>query len=143
MKHIPPLNNFGSRKEWEEALWSEVVKDLSHAGSFNSISKILDLLLPDFEKHRIGRRAAAAYLLNQGKSHREISKELWLSLQTISTIKKSFLKHGKYISYHSGGSRYTKDPSRKSFIKSKYHIPSLYKSSWLLRKPRQNRRKAG
>ncbi len=76
---IPPVSNYPSRKEWEDACWEKILtsKDL------------LQLLITSHERHDLVMRAAALDRLFLGKSYKQIGEELWLSSQTVSGIKKA------------------------------------------------------
>ena len=76
---LPPMKNFASRKEWEDACWRKIVES----------KELLQLLATSHERRDVIMRAAALEGLASGKSYREIGEELWLSPQTISGIKKA------------------------------------------------------
>jgi len=75
---LPPLNQFQSRGEWEGACWKIVSKSNTY----------LSLLTTAYDRRNIIIRAAALEQLSSGKSYKQITDELWLSPQTISSIKK-------------------------------------------------------
>ncbi|MEK7566464.1 MAG: hypothetical protein AAB494_02215 [Patescibacteria group bacterium] len=85
---IPPIENYSSRKEWEDACWKNISKS----------EEILGSLTTSYERHNLVMRAAAMKGFISGKSYRQISKEFFLSLQTIAGIKKS-IKENHYRSY--------------------------------------------
>ncbi len=85
---IPPIDNYHSRQEWEVACWRKILKS----------KELLQLLITSHERHNLVRRLAAMDRLISGKSYREIGKELWLSPQTISAVKKAITKRA-YRSY--------------------------------------------
>ena len=91
MVTLPDVNLFASRKEWEEACWRKLLQS----------KKWLHRIITPYERHNIIMRAAAAHRLNKGASYNDIGKELWLSPQTISTIKKGM--NGGYQSYAERG----------------------------------------
>ena len=103
---LPPPDNYSSRKEWETAGWKKV------AGS----DELLDLLVSTHERHAIVMRAAALEGLAAGKSYQKIGDELWLSSQTISSIKKA-ADEKTYRSY-SERSKQTRKKRRLSSIPS-------------------------
>ena len=85
---MPKIDNYHSRAEWEDACWQKI-----------SVSKdLLELLVTSHERHDLVMRAAAIDAIASGKSYKEIEKELWLSSQTISSIKKA-LAENNYRSY--------------------------------------------
>src|SRR6266436_8015919 len=85
---LPPLHHFSDRKEWEGACWKKISESEALLRSF---------VTPN-ERHEIVMRIAAVEGLLTGKSYRKIAEELWLSPQTISSIKKSLNEKG-YRSY--------------------------------------------
>lgn len=93
------LSNFSSRKEWENYLWEEFVKILGKRKLEKDIYYFLNSLLTIKERTNITRRLVVISLIKKGKSYKEISEILWLSPNTISSIKKSFKNHRGYQSY--------------------------------------------
>ena len=85
---IPPMNQYPSRKEWEAAAWERVLTS----------TDALRLLVTAHERRAIVMRAAALDRISSGKSYRDIGRELWLSPQTVSGIKKA-VKEKIYRSY--------------------------------------------
>lgn len=112
---LPPIKNYSSRREWQDACWQKIL------GS----KELLQLLLSAHERRRLVLRAAALEDLASGKSYRQISKELWLSLQTISGIKKA-VSEKEYRSYL--------ERSKKERKKRKYTGDGLLSS-----KPKKSR----
>ncbi len=76
---MPPASSYPSRTEWEAACWKKT----------NEYDELLQLLITSYERHHIVMRAVTLERLASGKSYKEIGKELWLSPQTISSIKKA------------------------------------------------------
>ena len=75
-------------------------------------------------------RATAIARMQDGATHREISKELWLTKQTISAIKKALREHS-YRSYNERGKKervartYSFKPNRKPYrkrVRTKYGV---------------------
>lgn len=91
---IPELNQFTSRKEWEEACWKKLLDS----------KEALDRIVTPSERHNIVLRAAAVHRIRRGASYNKIARELWLSPQTISAIKKG-LREKRYRSYVVRGER--------------------------------------
>jgi len=85
---LPPIGNFSSRREWENAAWRKVVES----------RKLMQLLLTPYERHDLVMRAAVLEALASGKLHRQISREFFVSLQTINAVKKAMGENG-YRSY--------------------------------------------
>ncbi len=76
---------FKSRKEWSDAVWHKLLKDIKNP----SLSVALDSLLGAYEKQIIVNRLAALSLIKDGKTYKQIGEELWLSPTTISSLKKT------------------------------------------------------
>ncbi len=88
MISLPSIRNYSSRKAWEEACWKKI----------SNSSGLLDSLPTAHERHNLIMRAAVRERLAQGRSYKAISRELWLSPQTISAIKKA-LSENSYRTY--------------------------------------------
>src|SRR3990172_8184043 len=84
---LPPMSRHPSRKEWENACWRKILKS----------EELLGLLVTPYERHNLVMRAAVMERMRAGKRYRQIADELWLSPQTISSIRKASGKN----SYHS------------------------------------------
>ncbi len=87
-KLIPSINDYSSREEWEHACWQKILKS----------KELLSLLTTSHERRDLVMRAAAMDGILSGKSYREIGKELWVSPQTVSIIKKA-INEKAYRSY--------------------------------------------
>lgn len=85
---LPSINEYPSRKEWEEACWRKIIKS----------EELLKLLATSHERHDLVMRAATLKELALGKGPRQISRELFISSQTINVIKKS-MDENNYRSY--------------------------------------------
>ncbi len=101
---LPLLDHFSSRKQWEEACWKIISKS----------KESLDVLTTSYERRNIILRAAALSYLDLGKKSKQIAEELWLSPQTISSIKKITSGHF-YKSYWERGKS---DRKRKIYSSS-------------------------
>ena len=89
---LPPLSRYSLRKEWENACWQKLLKS----------GNLLPLLATPNERHNLIMRAAAMERINSGEKYRQIAEELWLSPQTISSIKKA-VSENSYKSYRERG----------------------------------------
>lgn len=89
---LPPIYYFASRREWERACWKKIV----------GTETLFDVLVASYERHNFVMRAAVIDRVRTGMSYRQIAKELWLSLQTIRSIKKA-MGAGTYRSYRERG----------------------------------------
>ena len=85
---LPPINRYSSRQEWEEACWRKILKS----------NNLLKLLVTSYERRNLVMRATVMAGVNSGKKYKQIAEELWLSPQTISSIKKA-LRENSYRSY--------------------------------------------
>ena len=90
---LPSVSQYFSRKEWENACWKKI-----------SEFKTLDSLVTEYERHNLVMRAAVIERIGAGKRYRQIAEELWLSPQTISSIKKA-LNENRYQSYRERGQK--------------------------------------
>ena len=98
---IPPIGNYSSRREWENVCWQNILQS----------EKLFELLATSHERHNLVMRAAAIRGIILGESYRHISKKLFLSLQTISGIKKAIIEN----SYKSYLERSKKERKRKKY----------------------------
>lgn len=89
---LPSLSHYSSRKEWEGACWRKLLKSRDS----------LELLVTSHERHNLIMRAAVIDGINSGEKYRQIAEELWLSPQTISSIKKA-INGSNYKSYRERG----------------------------------------
>lgn len=104
---MPLIGGYSSRTEWETACWQKILQS----------KELLRLLVTSHERHNLVMRAAALDRLIAGKNYKQIGEELWLSPQTISSIKKA-LKEKNYRSYL--------ERSKKERKKKKYSSHPLY-----------------
>jgi len=86
---ILPVKNYSSRKEWEGTCWQKILKS----------RELLQFLISTDEQHNLVMRAAALNGIVSDKSYRVISKEFFVSLQTINIVKRA-MKDGGYRSYN-------------------------------------------
>lgn len=85
---LPSISTYTSRSEWEKDCWRKI----------SSSQKLLELIVTPYERRNLILRAAARDSIALGKSYREIGKELWLSPQTVSGLKKA-VSEKSYRSY--------------------------------------------
>lgn len=87
-------------KQWSEKLWNELIAKIAKLNSEKEVKNILEKLITEDEKSMILRRLAVIALIQSGNSYRAIGEILWLSPNTISTMKKNILGgHANYKSY--------------------------------------------
>jgi len=123
---LPPMSRHPSRKEWENACWRKILKS----------EELLGLLVTPYERRNLVMRAAVIERIHAGKGYRQIAEELWLSPQTISSIKKAVGKNS-YRSYrerskterkqrvYSRNTSQTKRKPRGRPVRTKYGIIHL------------------
>ncbi len=99
--NLPSINEYSSRKEWEEACWRKIIKS----------EELLKLLATSHERHDLVMRAATLKELALGKGSRQISREFFISSQTINVIKKSIAEN----SYRSYSERSKKERKKKEY----------------------------
>jgi hypothetical protein len=104
---LPLLEDYSSRREWEEACWNKIT----------DIGDVSNLVITLNERHNLIMRAAAAEKINSGMGTSQIAKELFLSRQTVNTIRKA-IKSNEYKSYRERG---------KMERKKKVYTPSMKK----------------
>jgi Trp operon repressor len=100
---LPLMDNYSSRKEWEEASWQKIARS----------SDLLLLLVTSHERHNLVMRAAVLEGLTSGKGQRQLSKEFSLSTQTINAVRKA-MSENNYRSYL--------ERSKKERKKRKYSV---------------------
>ncbi len=101
---ITPIDDYPSRQEWENSCWQKLLNS----------KELLQLLVTSYEQHNLVGRAAAIAGLASGKSYRQISKDFFLSLQTVSGAKKAVMESN----YRSYLERSKKERKRKEFSPS-------------------------
>jgi predicted transcriptional regulator len=85
-----------NRKEWEATAWSELVMWFTKHDA-KTLSEILESLTTQSDRSYVIKRAVAMARFQHGATYREIGRELWLTQQTIRTIKKTLSTHS-YVS---------------------------------------------
>jgi Trp operon repressor len=102
--NIPSVHSFSSRKAWEEAAWNALVIHIAGRKRSTVAKRLLHIILTPAERNHLLRRAAALTRMEAGISYRDIGKELWLTNQTISAVKKALHEHS-YRSYNERGKK--------------------------------------
>lgn len=87
--NLPLLTEFPTRKHWEAAVWEILIERLATLKSPAELKKALHFLLSPRERHNATFRALVASRTKSGIGFREIGREVWLSSDTISAIRKS------------------------------------------------------
>jgi len=86
--------------QWMEIVWERILERTSGSHSKSEVKKFLESLLSEKERRFLLRRLAVVALLRSGKSYKDIGRILWVSPQTISTIKRNFLGKSKQYRSH-------------------------------------------
>jgi len=112
LMNLPSIDEYSSRKDWEDACWQKLLKS----------DELLPLLTTSSERHDLIMRAAVLKELMSGKGPRQISRELFISVQTIGVIKKS-MDENNYRSYS--------ERSKKERKKKEYSVDHrIVKPKW-------------
>lgn len=109
---FPPINKFTSRKEWESFCYVLLMRS----------EKILKTLLTAHERHQLVMRAVVLERLKKGERVADIKRELWVSRQTISTMRKTIDKDC-YYSYRERGKTERKKKNYHDETLSRKKIP--------------------
>ncbi len=117
---------FESRKDWEDFIWEEFAQTLLGLNSKKQITGLLNSVISKKEKNFIIKRLIAIQLINQGKSYSEISRILWISPNTISSIKKCLNNQTVYQSKKIKGEN-IKNKRTKRFDESAEEILRYWK----------------
>lgn len=122
-------------EEWSEKLWDAVLENITGSKSKETTKKILERLISEDEKKLILRRIAVGALVQAGKSYSEMSEILWLSPNTISTIKKNIFGNHKnyksYLKFYGGPMKWSVIKTEKSFMEKLFgdlDIVELFKN---------------
>ncbi len=99
---VPMVTDFTSRSLWEEKVWHTIMSYLTTVRKPEEMKSLLEVLISSYERSLFVRRMAAIHRISQKHSYRTIGKELWLTNQTISAIKKA-LEGKHYRSYNERG----------------------------------------
>lgn len=86
-----------TKREQEKCLWTGLLKQILEIHSQMELERFLSSIMSDYEKKMISRRLNILLMLKEGRSYREIGRELWVSPSTITAIRKSILSNDKYI----------------------------------------------
>lgn len=79
LKAMPSVDSYSSRREWEDVCFKRLLK----------LKDALTFFLTFDEKRNLAMRAAVLKEVLTGKGPRQISRELFVSLQTINAVKKA------------------------------------------------------
>ncbi len=85
---IKNYRNSKNSKEFNKFVWGEFIEFLSHKPQ-KELDDFLSRIISQTEKELIINRLLVISLLKDGKSYKDIERELWVSPNTIRTIKKN------------------------------------------------------
>lgn len=98
-------------EKWTKELWEKFLEKISKMKSKTEIKKFLEKLISKNEKEMILKRLGVIALVAAGKSYQKISEILWLSPNTISTIKKNLLgdydNYKSYLNFYGGKTKWS------------------------------------
>lgn len=110
-------------EKWMNDLWEEVIDKLAETSVKAEIRKILDSLISNYEKKIVLKRLGVIALVRMGKSYQEISQILWLSPNTISTLKKNIFNNKEnyksYRKFYGGRRKYSVDSKLSDSLSEK------------------------
>lgn len=79
-------------KKFKENIWTNFLREIEKVKDYAEFESLLNKYLTPQEKIMLEKRLAIFYLLKNGSSYREISRELAVTLGTISFVKRGFKK---------------------------------------------------
>ena len=77
-------------KKFKENIWTQLLRAIEKVKDYEEFDSLLNKYLTSQEKVMLEKRLAILYLLKNGSSYREISRELSVTLGTISFVKRGF-----------------------------------------------------
>jgi Trp operon repressor len=92
IKDLPLVTDFPTRAHWEAAVWQILLERIVTNTSNPELEEAFELLISPQERKSIIYRALTGSRIYSGIGTAEISRELWLTRQTIAAIKKSMLQ---------------------------------------------------
>lgn len=90
-----------SISEWEEYLWQRLLQQLFEINSKAELNNFLSSILSNYERKMIVKRLNILLMLKENQLYREIGRRLWVSPNTIGSVRKSSLGYNKYVSWRS------------------------------------------
>ena len=84
-------------KEFKENIWTSFLRAIEKVKDYKEFEDLLNMCLTPREKIMLEKRLAIFYLSKKGLSYREISRELYVTLKTISFVRRGFKKPSKRI----------------------------------------------
>ena len=84
-------------KKFKENIWTRFLQEIKNIKNYEEFDAFLDKYFTSQEKIIFEKRLGIFYFLEKGLSYREISRELAVTLKTISFVKRGFKKPRKRI----------------------------------------------
>lgn len=92
-------------KKFKEDIWTRFSREIKNIKNYEEFDDFLNKYFTPQEKIMFEKRLGIFYLLEKRLSYREISRELAITLKTISFVKRGFKKSKKRIAKKSFKSR--------------------------------------
>lgn len=84
-------------KKFKEDIWTRFLREIKSIKNYEEFNAFLDKYFTPQEKIILEKRLGIFYFFEKGLSYREISRELAITLKTISFVKRGFKKSAKRI----------------------------------------------
>jgi uncharacterized protein YerC len=110
-------------KKFKENIWMRFLLKIKNIKNYEEFDAFLDKYFTPQEKIVFEKRLGIFYFLEKGSSYREISRELAITLKTISFVKRGFKKPRKRIIKKSFKSRELLDIEARRGKKYKPLLP--------------------
>lgn len=111
-------------KKFKENIWMRFLREIKNIQNHEELDAFLDKYFTPQEKIVLEKRLGIFYFLEKGLSYREISRELAITLKTISFVKRGFRNPRKRIVKKSFKSRELSDIEARRGRKYKPLLPS-------------------
>ena len=111
-------------KKFKENIWTRFLREIKNIKNYEEFDAFLDKYFTSQEKIVFEKRLGIFYFLEKGLSYREISRELAITLKTISFVKRGFKKPRKRIVKKSFKSRELLDIEARRGKKYKPLLPN-------------------
>ncbi|MDP3881172.1 MAG: Trp family transcriptional regulator [bacterium] len=99
LPNFPVIRRKPYKDRWDKTHWAVILKHLSTLKSEKELEKFFEIFLPEGDRLKLIQRVVACKRLNEGYKHRDISTELGMSTQTISSVKKA-AEESHYLPYN-------------------------------------------
>ena len=96
---MPKVSKNLMTKDMDRKIWNTLVRVFREVKTDGEVEMLLNDLLTPSERIMFSKRLAIAFLLNEGKTHLEISKAIKVSFTTINLVSNSKLRGGNGYRY--------------------------------------------